>query len=172
MGDNMLKNKYIVAAIIIMILFLNGCRNQASEEQVIIETFTLSDLNGQEILVDIEKPTILTFVDNIKDEEQAQISIFRNIYPLVSEEIEFIIIGSFESAKQISTKFEAYKEDGFEPLILNDETGSVIKNYNIKNSPTTLIIDREGVIIKRTTEVLTEDRLLDQIERLLSEQIA
>jgi cytochrome c biogenesis protein CcmG/thiol:disulfide interchange protein DsbE len=93
----------------------------------------------------------------------------------------------------LEAAYQAYKDDGFvilgvneqeslsavEPFVaemgitypvLLDEQGRVMSEYRALGLPTSILVDREGVIQLRHTGVMTTDHLGTQLSKLLSER--
>lgn len=51
--------------------------------------------------------------------------------------------------------------------ILLDETGTIAASYGITGLPTSLIVDRSGIVRERVTGAMTRDTLARRVERLL-----
>ena len=51
--------------------------------------------------------------------------------------------------------------------ILLDETGAIAASYGVTGLPTSLIVDRTGIVRERVTGAMTRDTLARRVERLL-----
>lgn len=59
------------------------------------------------------------------------------------------------------------RQHGLRFPILLDETGAIAASYGITGLPTSLIVDRSGVVRERVTGAMTRDTLARRVERLL-----
>jgi thiol-disulfide isomerase/thioredoxin len=59
------------------------------------------------------------------------------------------------------------REYGLRFPILLDETGAIAASYGVAGLPTSLILDRSGVVRERVTGAMTRDTLARRVERLL-----
>ena len=59
------------------------------------------------------------------------------------------------------------RQHGLRFPILLDETGTIAASYGVTSLPTSLIVDRSGIVRERVTGAMTRDTLARRVERLL-----
>ncbi len=129
--------------------------------------FTLQDINGNSIsLSDFKDKTVIvnffaSWCPPCQEEMPAMVELDKRL-----DKDKYLLLGVN------MTKQEKRKEDviqfmnhfGGKYPVLFDEHGKVMNDYKIIGIPTTLIIDENGLIVKRINGMIT----LDMIERMLS----
>lgn len=132
-------------------------------DNIIDESISLKDFKG--------KPVVLTFWVTWNEASVQQLETLQNVYPLIKDDVVFLAVNatSFETEGEEQVK-DFTRDKNYSYHVLMDEDGSVNKAYYIGSFPTMFFIDDEGIITKMYTAHIKEDRILEELEILLSGQ--
>lgn len=134
--------------------------------------FTLEDMNGTEVsLSDYEgKVVFLNFWASWCPPCQAEMPYIQGIYNKYkdSEEVAILTVNITKSEKNgVSDTIEYMEEKEYNFPVLLDKDGEVSIKYRVANIPTTYIIDKDGIIYNYVVGPMSEDRMLEQIEKAM-----
>lgn len=126
--------------------------------------FTLTDINGDEVSLESlrGKYVLLDFWAGWCQPCRVENPNFVNAYKRFGGD-NFEIFGVSLDRSDEDWR-EAVKEDGLTWTLVHDTDGSVANTYAVQSIPTTLLLDKEGVIIDKQ---LRGEALIDKLESLL-----
>ena len=129
--------------------------------------FTLPDLNGDEVsLNDYRgKVVLLNFWATWCPPCQYEIPMFVEVYEELNDEDFVILAVSMGERKEKVASFVATKWMSF-PVLL-DSSRSVARRYLVRGVPTSLVIDRDGVVQWSIVGMMHESQLRRVLENLL-----
>ena len=131
--------------------------------------FTLKNLDGEEVsLSDYEgKVVVINFWATWCPPCRAEIPDLEAAHQTFAEEGLVILGVNVEDPARAVEPFLA--EMGMTYPVVLDETGKVMKDYRTPGLPTSVILDREGVIRARHVGVLTAEQLDNYLQQVLFE---
>jgi peroxiredoxin len=132
--------------------------------------FTLESLDGTEISLSDHRGNVvlINFWATWCGPCRAELPAFEQAYQSYRDQ-GFVILGVNEQeAPQVIEPFLA--EMGVTYPILLDKQGQVMSEYRVLGMPTSLFVDRVGVIQMRHTGLLTAEQLETELSKLLSER--
>jgi len=171
-SDNKITMTLIIVVIIIVgaFFFFNKDSQQGSEQIIpkgsevgsLAHDFSLNNISGKEINLSNYRGEIIflnfwaTWCPPCKAEMQA-------IQKLHEEN---------KKVKVIAVNTQENKDDVLDYLMVNkysfttllDQEGKITSKYLIRGIPTTLIIDQDGVIVKRHSGTLSYEQMLDMVK--------
>jgi cytochrome c biogenesis protein CcmG/thiol:disulfide interchange protein DsbE len=132
--------------------------------------FTLQTIDGQAIaLSDFatdEKPVVLNFWATWCPPCRVEMPYFQNASRLYDGEVAILGLNQAESAETMA----AYARDhGLTYLLLVDRDMKVNNLYGVLNLPTTIFIDRNGIVREVLIGTISQAVLEDRIEELLEQ---
>lgn len=135
----------------------------------IAPNFTLQSLTGETITLKdfVGKKIVLNFWASWCLPCREEMPAMQNVYEQYqSENVEIIAVNLTAVREKISTVKAFTKELGITFPILLDEKGDVLTLYEILPIPTTYFIDTNGVIQAKHFGPMSEDYLIEQINKL------
>ncbi len=137
------------------------------EVGAIAPRFTLPDLNGDEVTLDDYrgKVVLLNFWATWCPPCQNEIPMFIEVYEELKDEDFVILAVSMGERKEEVASFVAAKGMTF-PVLL-DSSRSVARRYLVRAVPTSLVIDRDGVVQRIIVGMMYEAQLRRVLENLL-----
>lgn len=127
--------------------------------------FKLKNLEGQIVrLSDYKsKLVLLNFWETWDPSSKDQLSILNAVNnELVPEDDTVILAVTDQSSDQVK-KF--IKENKYDVDVLNDKDQKVFESYNVRQIPTTYIIDKDGIIKDSKTSVMSKEEVFDVINK-------
>ncbi|MEK7558289.1 MAG: TlpA disulfide reductase family protein [Patescibacteria group bacterium] len=129
--------------------------------------FELSDIKGDRVrLSDLaDTPLIITFWATWNSDSADQIKIFDDYTAKHTQGLfKIISINSQEDKSAVGAFIR--RGDYIVPVLL-DQTGAVGKSYGIETLPTSIFIDRDGVIREVFVGIMSEAMIVDKSEKIL-----
>jgi peroxiredoxin len=151
----------ILAFILISPLFTNMVGEEAPDFSVTGtegENFTLSENSGKVILLDLMSTTCPACVSEMKH--------LKELFGRYSED-EVVIITIDVQRSDSNSDLRAFKSKYGDNWTFARDTSDVANKYNVNYTPTTVIIDKEGIIRYYGTGEQSEKTLVQEIENLL-----
>ena len=138
--------RWIVFSLLAVLAMLNwGCSTTAPDVGALAPAFTASTIDGETITLDELRgqPVFLSFWAINCAACRLQTPYIQAAFEEKGHEIQFIAIDSVDSSGAVQQYTEYY---GLGFTMALDSYGKAARAYNIRYSPTNLIIDEEGVI--------------------------
>lgn len=151
----------ILAFILISPLFKNMVGEEAPDFSVTGtegEKFTLSENSGKIILLDLMSTTCPACISEMKH--------LKEIFGRYSED-EVVIITIDIQKSDSNSDLRTFKSKYGDNWTFARDTSDVANKYNVNYTPTTVIIDKEGIIRYYGTGEQSEKTLVQEIENLL-----
>ncbi|AOY75477.1 TlpA disulfide reductase family protein [Clostridium formicaceticum] len=174
----MLKSKWLVFIIILVLVLQVGCSEKSQEitqesppiekeenlkEEIPIDTYEEID-SLEEIIAD--RLAILAFWVSWSEESKQQLEILENVYKLVEEDV--VVIGVHATAFDTISKEEILQDIEAYPFeMLLDEGGEMKEAYYVGNFPTMVFLDKKGKVVHTYTTLIEEDVILEKLTLLL-----
>lgn len=165
----------IISSVVIL-LAVTLWFNLTSETQVIqvgddAIDFQLETLNGESIQlseVNADKGVILNFWGTWCEPCREEMPEMNQIYNEGHDDYEIIAVNVSEDEQQINQFFSSLDEDMSFPIAL-DRNRQVTKAYQVGPLPTTIAINKNGVVVGKQEYQLSADDINNFIEQSISE---
>ena len=168
------SRKRILAAVVAAVILAAAAALYALRPPAVqAADFTLPALSGETVRLsdyEGESPVVVTFwaswCPDCREELPA-------VYQVASEydeaDVTFLMVNSTSGVKESREAAVAYLDrTGMDfQTVLFDEKGEAAEAYGLFFIPCTLLIDRNGTIIKRYDDIITEAELRREVESLL-----
>jgi peroxiredoxin len=151
----------ILAFILINPLFNNLVGEKAPDFSVTGtegEKFTLSDNLGKVIVLDLMSTTCPACISEMKHLKELSQRYSTDEVVLVTIDVE---------KSDSNSDLRAFKSEYGDNWTFARDTADVANKYNVNYTPTTVLIDKEGIIRYYGSGELTEQKLVEEIEKLL-----
>ena len=122
------------------------------------DSYTLSDNFGKVIVLDIMTTSCPACIEEMEH--------LRAIYNKYSSEDVMIVTISIDSRDK-NSDLRDFKRDHGDDWIFARDTDDVANKYKVRYTPTTVIIDREGIIRYLDYGELSEQKLSKEIDKLI-----
>lgn len=134
--------------------------------------FQLETLDGEQIQlseINRDKGVILNFWGTWCEPCREEMPDMNEIYNEGHEDYEIVAVNVSEGNQQINQFLSSLDEDLSFPIAL-DSNRDVTKAYQVGPLPTTIAIDKDGVVVEKQEHQLTTDDIYNFIEQSTSEQ--
>jgi peroxiredoxin len=122
------------------------------------EKFTLSENYGKVIVLDLMSTTCPACISEMKH--------LKELYQRYSPEDVSIVTIDIQKSDS-NSELRTFKTEYGDNWTFARDTDDVANKYNVNYTPTTVIIDKEGIIRYYGTGALSEQKLVEEIEKLV-----
>ena len=140
-------------------------QTEKKEPIVLEKDFTVTDMNGNSVkLSDMAgKPIVLNFWATWCGACNSEMPAFDAMYKKYGDDVCFMMINNGESKSQISAYITS---NGYSFPVYLDTTYEAIIAYGTRYLPTSVFIDKNGVVAKTHTGAMTSAQLEEQIKKI------
>ncbi len=131
--------------------------------------FDLPDMEGNHVQVSglIGTPLVLVFWTTWNSQAADEMHILDEYLASIPTEGRLVKIIAIDSQEEKSVVSSFMRRGGYVVPTLLDARGAVSEEYQIKSTPTTYFLDRDGVIRDADAGLISERMLVDKIETIL-----
>lgn len=131
--------------------------------------FDLSDGLGNRIKLNsfLNAPIVLVFWATWNKESADQIKIFDDYLSHKNIQNSLVKVIAVNSLEEISIVKSFMRRGDYNVSVALDVTGDTSNQYNIKSLPTTYFIDKDGIVKEVYTGILSENMIVDKVEKIL-----
>ncbi|WMJ84663.1 TlpA family protein disulfide reductase [Oscillospiraceae bacterium LTW-04] len=131
--------------------------------------FTMKDAEGNDILLSSfeGKPVVLNFWTSWCSHCKAEMPRFEEAYKQYGDQVQFIMLNAVKSEKKEEDGKNYIQNSEFTFPVFYDMDGKAIPLYNIRGFPATMFIDKDGKIVERSLGELTQEKLDENIQKIL-----
>jgi len=134
------------------------------------EDFVVQDYDGKSVALSdyFGKPIIVNFWATWCPPCKAELPDFNNAYQAYGDDLQFMMVNLTDGNRETVKSVKNFVADNhFIFPVYFDTRSEAAYAYNIFSIPTTLFINKDGEIVDTRIGMITEDYLLEQIEKLL-----
>ncbi len=173
MGQHKVKNRILALLITSLLLFITSSCSTNKQPETPYINFTAQTAEGNEIqLSDYigKSPVVVTFWASWCPDCQQELPYLYNLQQQYAQQnITFIMVNSTSGDKETEEKALSYLKNNNLDFSTNllDVTGEACSAYNVYFIPTTILINKQGNIVKRFDDIVPEKELQKEIAALL-----
>ena len=160
--------KRLLSIVIVAIAAFAAWNWSGADRTMEASNFTLPTLDGKEqsLYEERGKVVILTFWTSWCRPSQSEMPHLQSVYDQFKDDIEILAV-NFTSKDNVEDVRQFVKDYGLTFPILLDEEGEIASMFRAISLPTTVIIDKAGIVQHELMGPLDEETLLEHITPLL-----
>lgn len=131
--------------------------------------FSITDSNGNEVSVSdfYGKPIVINFWASWCPPCKAELPDFEKVYAEVQGEVVFMMVDLVDGSRETLEKGAIFwHNNSYTMPVFFDLTGEASNLLKISAIPTTIFLDRDGLLISKNTGMITEEVLRQGIESI------
>lgn len=139
------------------------------KEVVVAPDFTVIDTDGNKVKLSdfFGKPIVLNFWASWCPPCKSEMPEFNKVYAEVKDEVLFFMVDMVDGQRETTTKGKQFiKDSGYSFPVYFDETEEAAYTYGISSIPTTLFIDKDGIVASGYKGAINEKTLRAGIENI------
>jgi thiol-disulfide isomerase/thioredoxin len=139
---------------------------QFSPGTAITEELSVTTIAGEELnlLATTDGPTVLTFWATWCGPCRSELPIKKAFYEEYADTVGFIAVNMTRTEPSIDTVERYIADHNIEYPVALDSNGTVAAFFGIRGTPTTIVVDTDGVVIARWTGPSSYDRLVRAVD--------
>ena len=166
----------VIAVLVGVVLYFNQAEgNQQRDarpfEGFMAPDFTLENVEGNQVTLSqyVGKPVFINFWASWCPPCKEEMPIIQDFYEKYADRVEFIGVNlTFNDSKEEALEF--MKQGGFQMPNLFDYDGEVAHLYRADSIPTSMFIDKDGIIqVRKKGAILTNAEMESYFEKILED---
>lgn len=149
-----------------------GSSNTEEEEKLAAFDFTVYDAEGKEAKLSdfFGKPIVINFWTTWCPYCVEEMPVFEQAFKKYGDEIQFLMIDCVDGQRETQAMGESFiEEKGFTFPVYYDTEGNASETYQVYSLPTSVFIDKDGIIIVYYPGGLTAEMLQQGIDLVLDD---
>ena len=147
----------------------SGQTSAESANKMIAPDFTVYDSNGNAVKLSSlkGKPVVLNFWASWCPPCKGEMPNFNKAYTETKEDVQFMMVDLVDGQRETQEKGAQYvKSQGFQFPVYFDNKQSAANAYGISSIPSTILIDKDGIIVNGYEGAIDEETLKKAIQSL------